>query len=248
MAIIKGSANRQVDYVQAAFSTSARAPLGFSLADATYENFTPVPGIGGTIKHISVRTSAAGDSDMEKCTIFFEDEGEERGTALQFATGGPMGYSFTAGHLVAKLMACDPRDPVEFYAYVFAKGTTGTNRENKPYVRKTDELAIVLKQNGHKITHPMWGLDDDDKPLERGPDAPFLVDSKGNETKTRDFSQAREWMVNALSTLKMVYNRQRQSEQNEERPITVDELPSDFYNQESADPAHSDPGYSQRQR
>lgn len=247
MAIIRNANDRQVDYVQLTFSNSAKAPLGLSLPDARYENFEQIPGVGGQIRHIHLRTRRAGENELETCTIYFEDEGQERGTALQFTTGGPDGYSFSAGHLVAKLMACHVRDPIEIYSYVFKEGSEGKDREGNPYIRDKAEIALVVKQNGHKILKPNWGQDEDGNALERGPETPFLKNAAGKDTAQRDMSLAREWMVGALRSLQSVYNRPRASQQDgaADRPFVPDDLPDDYG---AGEPAQARPERSRAQR
>lgn len=234
MAIItKQQQNRPVDYVQLTFGRNGKAPLGMSLPKEGYKEFIPVEGIGGVIRKVHVRTKEVGPGNqMEVCTLYFADQGEERGSALQFATGGPEKYSFAAGHLVARLLACQRDDEIHIMSYVFKSGTTGKDREGNEYVRQTDELAVVVNANGHKIMQPNWGVDDEGTPLSRGPDAPFIKNpSTGRDSNERDFTMARAWMVDALKYLNVFFNRQSHSEahqQADSAPISLDDLPDNY--------------------
>lgn len=234
MAIINSnSANRPVDYIQLSFGRNSKAPLGMSIAlDQKYTEFKPVEGVGGIIRHVHVRTKPVGNSMMETCTIYFADEGEPRGTALQFATGGPDKYSFAAGHLVAKLLACRPDDEIGILAYVFKAGTTGRRADRTEYTRQDPELAVVVSANGQRIQQANWGVDDQNQPLTRGPDAPFILNpNTGRETDARDYTYARLWMESALHGLQFSFNRRANTEaqhQAQSAPISLDDLPEEY--------------------
>ncbi|CAB3893770.1 hypothetical protein N7638_17300 [Achromobacter mucicolens] len=231
MAIITSTAsNRPTDYVQLTFGTNGKAPLGMSLPNRDYSEFSEVPGIGGRIRHVSVRTKSIPNGEIETCTLYFEDEGEERGTALQFVTGGPDGYSYAAGHLVAKLLACRPDDQIRIMAYVFKEGSTGTDRASgQKYVRQKAELAVPVFANDYKIQQPNWGVDSQGNPMEKGPETPFIINSTtGRPTNHRDFSAAREWMSMALRAMQYSFNRRSQAESHHDAntaPISADDLP-----------------------
>ncbi|ADP20156.1 MULTISPECIES: hypothetical protein [Achromobacter] len=231
MAIITSrDGNRPTDYVQLTFGTNAKAPLGMALPNRDYSEFTEVPGIGGRIRHVSVRTKSIPNGAIETCTLYFEDEGEERGTALQFATGGPDGYSYAAGHLVAKLLACRPDDQIRIMAYVFKEGSTGTDRNTgEKYVRQKAELAVPVFANDYKIQQPNWGVDSEGNPMEKGPETPFIINpTTGRPTNHRDFTEAREWMSMALKAMQISFNRRSQAETHRDAntaPISADDLP-----------------------
>ncbi|WMD23980.1 hypothetical protein RAS12_30570 (plasmid) [Achromobacter seleniivolatilans] len=236
MAIISNTSGRPTDYIQLTFGANAKAPLGMSLANKDFTDFSPVHGVGGQIRHVHVRTKAVGNKMMETCTLYFADDGEERGTALQFATGGPEAYSFAAGHLVAKLLACRPDDEIRIMAYVFRPGTEGKDRNGNAYIRKDPELAVPVSANGHKILQPNWGVDDRQEPLTRGPDAPFIINpTTGRPTESRDYSAAREWMTAALHGLKFSFNRRSHAESHQAAhsgEISADDLPEHFDSQD----------------
>ncbi|AVG44122.1 MULTISPECIES: hypothetical protein [Achromobacter] len=231
MAIITSrDGNRPTDYVQLTFGTNAKAPLGMALPNRDYTEFTEVPGIGGRIRHVNVRTKPIPTGEIETCTLYFEDEGQERGTALQFTTGGPDGYSFAAGHLVAKLLACRPDDEIRIMAHVFKEGSSGTDRHTgQKYVRQKAELAVPVYANDYKIQQPNWGVDGHGNAMEKGPEAPFIVNpSTGKPTNQRDFTEAREWMSMALRAMQISFNRRSQAEVHQDAnsaPISADDLP-----------------------
>jgi hypothetical protein len=247
MAILQNTRNRDTDYVQLSFGTNGRAPLGMSLPNKDYSAFEPVHGVGGIVRRVTVRARTAGDSEIETCTIYFEDEGQERGTALQFSTGGPDKYSFAAGQLVAKLLACRPEDPLEIRSYVFKEGTVGKDFHQNEYIRSRDEMALSVRSGGQKILQPNWGENEDGTVRTQGPDAPRILNPRTQQpTEARDFTEAREWMVGALNGLKLSFNRNHRTEyEAQSAPISADDLPDSY---DLPDAHNGSAGQSQYQR